>query len=489
MKKETEALNPRPWLPHEHPGWKDYTRLFVQKLKYDALLRKPFVRYEGSLSDLFSESHLSFEEKFSRMAEYFIDSFFYYSRFQYCRTYLPGWPSEQGRESDSIEATARTLPLMAAYLHYQLTDSGVLDLYGEQVRCALRQAFIYGTQPAHYGYWGKIKDYDQRICECCDIALALWISRDIVWVTYNTSEQGIILRWLQQVDNCKTVDNNWHLFVVLTQHVVQALSGHGEVNKQRYARIKKFYVGAGWFRDGPNGNFDYYNSWAFHYLLFWIDRIAPEFDHEFITQSCAEFSQIFRYFFTPQGFPFFGRSISYRLAAPSALMAQAIQAGQASGQLKKLISDLTHFFILRGAEKDGVLSQGLFQADRRLLDGYSGSGSSLWSLRTLVLMLYGGNECGLWRVDEEPLEIESASFDFIISPVSARVCGIKDTQEVVVTFTREQYPCVSFQDRHFIRQGWKSILLENLSGRSTRPKNNLLRKGVTTFSSKLNLYL
>ncbi|MEW9208450.1 hypothetical protein AB2713_19760 [Citrobacter werkmanii] len=96
MKKETEALNPRPWLPHEHPGWKDYTRLFVQKLKYDALLRKPFVRYEGSLSDLFSESHLSFEEKFSRMAEYFIDSFFITPAFSTVGHIYPGGPVNRG---------------------------------------------------------------------------------------------------------------------------------------------------------------------------------------------------------------------------------------------------------------------------------------------------------------------------------------------------------------------------------------------------------
>ncbi|WP_258318146.1 DUF2264 domain-containing protein, partial [Escherichia coli] len=78
----------------------------------------------------------------------------------------------------------------------------------------------------------------------------------------SASEQERILCWLQGVNNCKTVDNNWHLFIVLTQQVVLALSGKGENSEQRYARVKEFYVGEGWFRDGANGNFDYYNSWA-----------------------------------------------------------------------------------------------------------------------------------------------------------------------------------------------------------------------------------
>ncbi|EBP0013125.1 DUF2264 domain-containing protein [Salmonella enterica] len=479
----------RPWLPHEHPGWKDYTLLFLQKLKRDVLLRKPFISHNSEMAELFAKNHLSFKEKCEQMAVYFIDSFFYYSRFQFCRAYLPGWPSEQGSESDAIEATARTLPLMAAWLHYQMTNQGKLDSYGKCVRQALKQAFICGTDPEHPGYWGKIKDYDQRICECCDIALALWLVRNTVWKSYSASEQERILCWLQGVNNCKTVDNNWHLFIVLTQQVVLALSGKGENSEQRYARVKEFYVGEGWFRDGANGNFDYYNSWAFHYLLFWIDRINPDFDHPFITQSCAEFAKTFRYFFTPCGFPFFGRSISYRLAAPVALMANAIQSGRADGQLKRIISTLTHFFMLHGAEQHGAITQGLFQADRRLMDGYSGSGSSLWSLRTLILMLYAGTECELWDIDEAPLEVETASFDFTIDAISARVTGIKETQEVIVTFTHDQYPDAPFRDGKLITQGWWPIVLESISGRSTRPKNNLLRKGVTTFSSRLNLYL
>lgn len=254
----------RPWLPHEHPGWKEYTLLFLQKLKRDVLLRKPFISHDCEMAALFAKNHLSFKEKCERMAVYFIDSFFYYSRFEFCRAYLPGWPSEQGSESDAIEATARTLPLMAAWLHYQTTNQGKLDSYGKCVHQALKQAFICGTDPEHPGYWGKIKDYDQRICECCDIALALWLVRNTVWKSYSAPERERILCWLQGVNNCKTVDNNWHLFIVLTQQVVLALSGKGENSEQRYARVKTFYVGEGWFRDGANGNFDYYNSWAFH---------------------------------------------------------------------------------------------------------------------------------------------------------------------------------------------------------------------------------
>lgn len=57
----------RPWLPHEHPGWKDYTLLFLQKLKREVLLRKPFISHNSEIAELFAKNHLSFKEKCEQM--------------------------------------------------------------------------------------------------------------------------------------------------------------------------------------------------------------------------------------------------------------------------------------------------------------------------------------------------------------------------------------------------------------------------------------
>lgn len=487
MNKKIAGL-PRPYLPHEHPGWQDHVKLFGENIHYHLIRRWKFT--SGiNLAAIFADSSVDFEEKFCHMARYFINAFIYYAQADYCRAYLPGLPSEQGRESDAIEATARSLPLLAVWLHYRQRRNGLLTAEDEKIRQIVMQAFIHGVNKNSKGYWGVIKDYDQRICECCDIALSLWLSRDWVWRDYNEQQRQEILDWLSQVNHCRTVDNNWHLFILFTQQVIRALSGKGKPDEQRYARIKEFYVGEGWFRDGAKGNYDYYNSWAFHYLLFWLDQVDAEFDGTFIRQTCSEFSQRFRYFFTASGFPFFGRSACYRLAAPAALMAQAIQSNNASGQLKRIIATLHQFFIQRGAIARGTCSQGLFQANRALLDGYSGSGSSLWALRTLILMLYAGDSCGIWQQTEAPLEIENASFDFIIEPIAARVIGIRETQEVIINFMQNQYSEIDFQQGCLLHQGWIQRMHEQFSGRSARPKNNLLRKGVTTYSSKLNLFL
>lgn len=479
----------RPWLPHEHPTFRDYFSLFKQNLRYHYQRRRHFVDNTSGLVQLFANQQTNLEEKCCKLSRYFIDSFLYYGQKHHCRIYLPGLPSEQGRESDAIESCARSLPLLATWLHYRQQCHGSFSADDEKIRRYLHDIFLHGTNRKSDGYWGIINDYDQRICECADIALALWLSKNWLWFDYNDEQRKQIIDWLSQLNQRRTVDNNWHLFILLTQVVIRALTGSGEIDTARYLRIKEFYVGDGWFRDGARGNYDYYNSWAFHYSLFWINQIDSNFDYKFIRQACQAFSYTFRYFFTTNGFPFFGRSACYRFAAPSALIAQAIDAGYADGQLTRIITTLYNFFIQRGAIQQGVFTQGLFQANRALLDGYSGTGSSLWSLRPLILMLYGGQQCQFWQQQEAPLEIEKSSFNFIIEPIKAQILGIKETQEVIINFMENQYPDSDIQQGHLIHQGWYKRIQEQLTGRSTRPKNNLIRKGVTTYSSKLNLYL
>lgn len=99
------------------------------------------------------------------------------------------------------------------------------------------------------------------------------------------------------------MDNNWHLFGLTVEAVLCDLSGEGEIDPQKYQRIKAFYVGEGWFRDGARGNYDYYNAWGFHYSLYWLDQIDPQFDRAFIHDALRQFNDGYRHLITPRGSP------------------------------------------------------------------------------------------------------------------------------------------------------------------------------------------
>lgn len=473
----------RPRLAHEHPTWQDYWRYFKQNLRSLKKRKKPFEQLEQQLRQHIYSSQ--FEKKqFDFLIEYFIRSFLHYADKDYARAYYPGFPSEQGVQSDSIEGVTRNLPLLATFIRQTETSH---YLY-QEVQQALKQSFLSATNPHNPNYWGKLGDYQQKVCETADFALALWLSKKQIWQQYTASQQQQILAWLKEINQVKTVDNNWHLFVLLVQFVIKDLTGEDLINLDRYQRIKEFYVGNGWFRDGAKGNFDYYNSWGFHYGLFWLDQINPDFDRTFIQQSAVEFSKNFKYLFSPQGFAFFGRSIPYRFAAPCGLISTMLQQGKADGEVKRIFSCLTQFFMQRGAIKQGNFTQGVFQTDRRLVDPYSGAASSLWSLRSFILLLYGANQIDFWATEEQPLIIEQQDYDILIPEINLRIIGIKNTQEITALFTYNQYPEVAIEKGSLSQQACYYAWLEKLIGRSLRTKNNLLRQGVTCYSSRLNLF-
>ena len=54
-----------------------------------------------------------------------------------------------------------------------------------------------------------------------------------------------------------------------------------ELVNQHYARFKEFYRGDGWFSDGPDDTYDYYNAWAIHYQLYWLQQVDPDWDRDF----------------------------------------------------------------------------------------------------------------------------------------------------------------------------------------------------------------
>ncbi|MGF1749016.1 MULTISPECIES: DUF2264 domain-containing protein [Vibrio] len=485
------ASTPRPVIAYEHPDFKMHLATLREHVIRQCKKRTALNRNDEAIQAAFSGGENDLKKQCEALLKYFAEAFVHYSVWDHSHAYYPGRPSQQNARTDALEGCSRLLPLLAAWLNQSSTQSPYLTgLNGESFNVVeiIKKAFLAGTNPKHAGYWGTLTDYDQKVCESADLALTLWLCRRWVWKTLKASQQQQIADWFLQVNDCKTVDNNWHLFPLTVQVVMKSLTGQDRVQRERYRRVKEFYVGDGWFRDGANGNYDYYNAWGFHYSLYWIDQIDPTFDATFIRRSAVEFTNNYRYFFSPHGFPFFGRSACYRLSAPAPLLSVLEYADSKVSvrQAKRVFSSCLNTFISNGALKSGLPTQGLYGDDVRLVDNYSGPASSLWSLRALIIAFYNGEKTGLWSAYEGKLEIELADFCFQIESIEAMVSGCQKTQEVVVTFqhdyTQEQSPFT----RALKSQSWLASTQEKLTGRAQRPKNNLLRQGVTTYSSKMN---
>ncbi|AJJ58661.1 DUF2264 domain-containing protein [Yersinia pseudotuberculosis] len=486
------SAKPRPIIPYEHPNAAMYYQLFKQHMIRQWHKKRPYARHDARLQALFQNQKVSLQSQCDYLVRYVAEAFDHYAVWDYTHAYYPGRPSQQNARTDALEGVSRVLPTLAAWLHSQptgLDNTRLADLKGGEldIVAILRRAFLAGTDPTHRGYWGTLHDYDQRICESADLALALWLSRESVWQAFTPPEQQQVTRWFSQVNTLQTVDNNWHLFPLTVQFVMRSLNGTGDISDDKYQRIKEFHVGEGWFRDGAQGNYDYYNAWGFHYSLYWLDQINPDYDRQFIRSCMAEFVAAYRYLITPQGIPCFGRSACYRLAVSAPLLAVASHSTDPvhTGEAKRALEATLRYFIGHGAMRFGAPTQGLFADDERLVDNYSGPASSFWSLRALNIALYCANDCGLWQCESSKLPVETEDFSFTINAIDLFVMGTFETKEVIVTFrhdyTKEQTPLT----RRLVSQPWLERVKENVTGRAERPKNNLLRKGVTSYSSKM----
>lgn len=99
-------------------------------------------------------------------------------------------------------------------------------------------------------------------------------------------------------------------------------------------KVEEWYVGDGWYADGPSFAFDYYSSYVFHPMYLetlqaMVDaKVNSRLDYQKYydreLKRCQKYSIILERFISPEGtFPAFGRSIPYRMATmqPLALMA------------------------------------------------------------------------------------------------------------------------------------------------------------------------
>jgi hypothetical protein len=454
----------------------------MQKQNWHKILKRKsvFVENDEKIKSVFADTLLSYDEKFVHLVRYFWQAHkHYYVRGQ-ASAYYHGYSSIYGSKNDGVEGVSRLLPLWASFLANENND----NTHSLEMSSHIKAVLLDGTNPSGLGYWGDIDNRSTLICEAADIALALWISKKAIWFSLSPTEQTQILDWLVQVLGKETADNNWHLFVLLTEVIVADLAPDKlTVEVARYQRIKEFYVGDGCFKDGEKGEVDLYNAWAFQYSLYWINAINPKFDPEFITKVVAEYSDWFQYMFTNNGCPLFGRSLCYRMAMPVPVLAASSLGTVSSGIAKQALLKCWEFFVAQGALSKGSPTQGVFEEDLIWLDPYSGPASAFWSTRSLVMYFFLSQKTS-WQ--EEPLQILPAELEpVILDKLFAGIVVKAGKGSCEVQFKANQG---KFHVGKLKLLSVKEKLKDFIFAVSHRQANNLLKERVKVFDSSLNYY-
>ena len=428
-----------------HHYWVEFGTLPVHFPADDQKLLEPFLGNQVPSRDNYDD-----------IVQYFQDGLVTYRESNLALVRYPGLPSNHGHLRDRVEGFARVAPLLAVWLRNNPNSD---SLRARQARQILIDGITHGTDPQSPGYWGKMHEDDQLVVEASDVALTLWLVRNSIWPQLPLKTRNDAMQWLLQVNGKEIRDNNWHLFVVYVNLVVDSFGYPADMKSARdhYTRFKQFYRGNGWFSDGPLDQFDYYNAWGIHYQLFWIDQIRPSWDHDFIATALDDFSKSFQYFIGPEGYPVRGRSICYRFAIsiPLILDQQLPQPSVPAGVARRAFDVTWQYFTRNGGISNGNMTQGYCGADSRVLDPYSGPASCLWGLRSLVSALYIPPSSAFWTQPEEPLPVEKSNYEIKLPATGWTIAGTKPSTIAIVNpaglpptrLVKAQKPIVGFYDR------------------------------------------
>jgi len=447
-------------------GWRKQTKPFEKHKLIDEDIKKKFTAIDEN-SNFY---------RYELLFKYFLLGFTRYRSPHGERVYYPGAGSYSGRSIDGFEGFSRFIPLVSSWLF--CGNSEKISVYGETVNLIdlLYKGIIAGTNPDSNEYWGDMQDCDQRIVEAADIALSLWLSKNSLWSILSSREKRQISNWLLQIKDKDVFSNvgcNWELFPILTVLALKELGiSDGQTDQfleDRFNHYLRNYLGKGWFFDTSEG-VDYYNAWAIQYSLFWISQINPNFEYEFIKTCHSEFLSFYQYLFSENAFPIMGRSICYRLAAPAPMVAGAILNPEimSLGVAFRALDLTWRYFVDNESLRYGSVTQGLCCQNLSILDKYSGPGSCLWSLRSLVVAFYGSRLCNIWNVNQENLPIEIEDFSMVNSVIGWQIEGNKLTQEIKLFLLKNDED----DQLEIIKYGNLNRILEFLFQKPFRPNNS-----------------
>jgi hypothetical protein len=314
----------------------------------------------------------------------------------------------------------------------------------------IRSGLAAGTDPAHPEYWGAMADHDQRLVEAAAIGTALVLAPGQTWDPLEPSARTHLSRWLGGADRVRTHPNNWLFFRVLVDLGLERVGVGFDDAAHRAALdgIDALDQGHGWYRDGPDGLFDWYGAFALHTygLIYAASGLGDAARAERFRQRSAAYATDLARWFGPDGAAVaLGRSMTYRFAQAAFWGALALADVEALpwGQVKGLyLANLRHWATRPVGGRDGVLSIGYGYETQRLAESYNSPGSPYWAMKAF-LALAVPEDHPFWLADEEPVPADPGP---VVQPVPRFVIS-RDAEQVLLLTGGQPVPAWIDQGR------------------------------------------
>lgn len=235
---------------------------------------------------------------------------------------------------------------------------------------------------------------DQNLVDAAYIAESFLRAYDTLWQPLDSLTKR---RYFQEFQRLRRIDppyTNWLLFASTIESFLAKAGGGCDNFRVNMAcrKVEEWYVGDGWYADGPVFAFDYYSSYVFHAM--YLETLQAMIDAKVNTRidynkyfdralkRAQKYAIILERFISPEGtFPVIGRSTPYRLAAmqPLALLAwyQKMPKELSNGQVRAALTQVMHrmFDHQNNYNQKGFLTIGFCGSQPETADWYTNNGS------------------------------------------------------------------------------------------------------------------
>lgn len=305
-----------------------------------------------------------------------------------------------------LECFGRLIAGLAPWLALPDTD----DAEGK-LRAKLRQqaqaAYAHAVDPKSGDYlFGGLAE--QQLVDSAYFTNALIRAPKALWEPLDATTKARIVKEIKGIRSVSPPYTNWLLFAAMNEAFLLSIGEQWDPVRVDLAvrKMLEWYVGDGWYADGPHFHFDYYGSYVIHPMMVEILEVLTSTRAHFNSLKSAELleqakKRMQRYgtslerMVGPDGsYPPIGRSLTYRTAVfqPLGLLAwrkwlpEALPVGQARAVTvaaqRAIFSNPTNF------DAQGYLTIGFCGHQPTLADWYSNAGSMyLASLSLLALGL------------------------------------------------------------------------------------------------------
>ncbi|MCD7822672.1 MAG: DUF2264 domain-containing protein [Oscillospiraceae bacterium] len=314
-------------------------------------------------------------------------------------------------ETAQMEAFTRPLWGLAPFWMGGGSDSGFEKIY--------TKGLASGTDPNSPEYWNHCHDFDQKFVEMAGLAYAMLLAPDKVWEPLSDEEKDNLTSWLWEINEHECCACNWQWFAVLTNLALKVCGR--AYSKERIElglqMMEGYYDAGGWYRDGNNGDKDYYNpyvmlSFGLIYAMFMEDE-EPERCRIF-RERAIQFASDYQYWFSDDGASIaYGRSMTYRFAQCS-FWAMALLSGTEVlpvPVIKGIITrHLTWWLNQPICDNAGILTIGYAYPNLQMSESYNGPGSPYWA--TMAFAFLGlPDDHPYWTAEAAPMpELESLKY-------------------------------------------------------------------------------